>query len=426
MSGRPELWGAVQVALGTAYPYTGAMSLARQTNEATWAYLSGLPASPTLPNLQARVCAEMGRLLKHTSPKTALEWLQRGLATIAGDNQPDQAAYISILLGSVQITLGDYAAARQAVEQTLGLLPAHASYTHCGALINLGLIDYYQGHIDQAVAHTEQALELARQIYADFLIVTILGNLGLFKDVAGDWDAAIDDYRQAAVLAERLGSQDQRALMEMNIGLLSINRGDDETALHHLATSLDLARVNQQHEYTLGCLSGLTDLHLRRNEADGAEPFLLEAVQIAQSFEKNYRLSELYRRWTELRLSWGDLQGATNDAAQALELARILGDPTDEGLSLRTQGQVLRAAGDLGAASMSFQQSTELLAYDPYEAARTQVGLALTLCDLGAVVQGRAMLVEAQTIFARLGAERDLKEVATLLERITNPESQRQ
>jgi tetratricopeptide (TPR) repeat protein len=262
-------------------------------------------------------------------------------------------------------------------------------------------------------------LEIAHQIHADFLAVTILGNLGLFKHVAGDWDAAIADYTQAAALAERLGNQAQRALMEMNLGQSWIARGDDETALRYLSNSLALARDNGLDEYILGCLSGLVDLYLRRGEADLAEPYLTEAMQIVRKFEQNYRLSELYRWWSELRLFRSDVSEAMNNAAKALELARRLGDPIDEGLSLRTYGQALRAAGDLNDALMMFQQSAELLADEPYEAARTKHALALTLGDLGNAEQGHAMLVDAQAIFARLGARRDMQAAEAQMARIS-------
>jgi tetratricopeptide (TPR) repeat protein len=406
----PERWAAVQVALGTAYPFAGERGLARQRNEAAWSYLEQLPDAPAVRVLKAQLCAEMGRLLQNDDPRLALDWLQRGLAAIA-ENSPEHAAQLLILISSVQIALADYPAARDAAQQGLALLAVETSPLRVSALISLGRIAYHEGALGQAMEQMQRALRLNEQLHDSFRTIGILVNLGVFKDVAGDWEGALEDYRRGVDLAGQLGSNVQQARLEQNIGMLSMNMGDDEAAMAHLTSGLALARAGNMREFELGCQSGLIDLYLRRGEVDAAMPLLIEAERLAHETDNSLRMTEIDRWWAEVYLRRGDMLVAREYAERAIGLGREMGDPYDEGLSLRIQGQILHAHGQTVDASNVFEQSQKLLADDPYESARTQALFGLALRSGQERERGMALLEQARATFARLGAKRDLAEV---------------
>src|SRR5262249_44279025 len=154
----PEQWGAVRVALGTAYPFAGELELAKQTDEEAWVYLARLPDSPLVRKLKARVCAELGRLLQYEAPRVAMGWLQHGLDSMAeSDGLPEQAADLQLLVGSVRIALADYSAALEAIQHGLARLSEAPSQMRTAALINLGVIAYYQSDLEQAREYMQQA-----------------------------------------------------------------------------------------------------------------------------------------------------------------------------------------------------------------------------------------------------------------------------
>jgi tetratricopeptide (TPR) repeat protein len=230
----PERWATVKVALGGTYPYAGEVKLARQANEEAFAYLAALPDSSTIRDLKARVCIQMGRLLKHETPQTALNWLRRGLEVVAGSILSEQAAELYILVGSIEFSEGDYDTALNAVRHGLKLLPAGPGQLRLDALINLGALYYARGDIGNATIFTQSALEISQHSHDYWRMVKILGNLGAFKYASGDWAGMIGDYRQATALAEQLGDRVQRARLEMNLSQVFVNRGQDQAALDHL------------------------------------------------------------------------------------------------------------------------------------------------------------------------------------------------
>jgi tetratricopeptide (TPR) repeat protein len=309
----------------------------------------------------------------------------------------------------------DYQEAIEAVRRGLALLPSGPSQLRADGLKLLGTICGLKGNIEQSDGYSKQALEISRQLPDTLRIIEILSNLGVDKYIFGDWAGAIADCREALNLAEQLGSQTHRLGLVQNLGIMQINSGDDAAALDYLTKNLALAHANRVIEYEIGCLIGLADLHLRRDRAEEAIPLLTEAERLIEQTNMNNRLSETYRFWSQVYLTRAQLEMALEYVDRALQQARDLEEPFDEGLALRIQGQALRAAGQSEAALEAFERSLELLADDPYESARTQVQLGLALRDRGDIEQGNALFEEARAVFARLGAQRDLVEVEALL-----------
>src|SRR5262249_51402510 len=162
------------------------------------------------------------------------------------------------------------------------------------------------------------------------------------------------------------------------------------------------------------CRSGLAELHLREGTAQAAIPYLEEAERLAEARGDISRLMEIDRRWAEVYLSAGDIAHALTKIEDALAKARaleepILEEPIDEALSLRTRGQILRAANDIAGALEDFEQSWKQLeaAGDRYEAARTRAEWGRALSDSGDI-EGDRLLQEARETFERLGARHDL------------------
>jgi ATP/maltotriose-dependent transcriptional regulator MalT len=337
----PERWATVRVVLGEIYGHLGERQLARQSNEDAYADLSRLPTSLEVRRLLARVCISMGTLLRHETPGEALEWSQRGMQALGESESPRETAALHMLVARIRITMGDYAAALETVQQVLALLPPGPSQLRADALVMLGTIHGLRGDIEQGHAFTVQALEISRQLHDSLRMVEILSNLGVDKYIGGDWAGAIADCREALALAEQLGSQTHRVGLVQNLGMMLINHGDDAPALEHLTSNLALTRANHLTEYEIATLVGLADLHLRRHEAEEAAPLLAEAERLALEQHMNDRLSEIYRFRAEVRLAHNQADLASEDADRATQIARELESSFDEGLSLRTQGQAL-------------------------------------------------------------------------------------
>jgi tetratricopeptide (TPR) repeat protein len=426
----PMQWAKVNIARGRVYTVLGMYSAeggrqpARDSYQEALSVLAALTppstgsgqTSPEVRRLTVQACRRMGELLQYKVPQEALDWLNRGLGEISGDQFLEEAAALHLTAGNVQSIMGDYQAALKAVQQGLEMLPEGVSQLRVDALINLGKIYGYQGIFDQFESYERQALQLCRQLHDYLRMSTILNNLGVFKYYAGDWAGAIGDYLEAIDLAEHLGSVTRQARSHMNLGLVYVNQGDDEAAWQHLANSLDLARDGDLGEYEILGQSNLADLYLRQGKPEAATPLLIEAERLALETSTKWPLPRIYYRWAEAHLLSGEAETALHDAERSVSLAQEMGMTQEEGMSRRVLGQALLAGDQPEKAAAAFERSLALLAdRDPYEAARTRMQWGLALISGEDAERGRELLEEARATFEKLGARRDLAAVEEAL-----------
>jgi hypothetical protein len=176
-----------------------------------------------------------------------------------------------------------------------------------------------------------------------------------------------------------------------------------------LTKSLAWARKTHDRLTETGALYRLADLHIRHGAHALARPLLQEAETVAQEVEDRGFLSAIYTAYAELELAGNDTRLARCYAEKALELAQELGEDLEQGIALRTLGDVLLAEHESAPACEAFDQSHTLLHdKDPYEAARTKVRWGRMLLSGAQADQGWTLLEEAHTIFQTLGASTDL------------------
>ena len=124
-------------------------------------------------------------------------------------------------------------------------------------------------------------------------------------------------------------------------------------------------------DYLVGASASLADLHLRRGEAEAADPLLNEAAQQALAFGSRWQLPEIYYLRGKWHVQRREPQQALTCASQALALAEELDLPMEAGIALRVMGHTAAAASDLEGATSSYERSlTPLADRDPYETAR--------------------------------------------------------
>lgn len=406
----------VALALGQLCTFVGDREDAEASYQKVLASLAQFPDTPAADVLIARVCRGMGELLEQESPHEALHWLQRGLAELVEDDSLEGAA-LHIHSGTVQMHLGNYPEALQALASGLERLPQGPSQLRANALKNLAAVYMFQGDIERSTAHSLQALESSQQLHDHFQAASILINLGVTKYIDGDWASGIADLKQGLAAAERLGSAKITTSLEVNLGIAYINTAEDDLAFDHLQRGLDLARKHQLHQIATIALLRLADLHIRRGEWEPAQNWLQEAKQLAVAIDVESSLTGICSGLAELQLARGEIAAALEDAHRSVDLARELGEDLEEGSNLRVLGQVLLASGQQQSALDAFAQSLALLEdEDIYEAARTKMQWGAALLANGDSDRGKALLQEAQATFAQLGAARDLTLTAAILQ----------
>lgn len=422
-----KLWANVLLARGQVQSVLGAHQEAQQAYRDALETLDQLAPTEDIQLLKAHVCHDLGDLLQYAAPQEAQSWLVRGQAELAKLHEPaapeaqHQQAALLIKTASVQIALNDYTAAERAIEEGLALLSDRPDSLRCGAYVNLGVLCYYKGDMPACILWTERALAICRQLHDYYRSLTLLGNLSIFKFVGGDWSGGQDDCYQALALAEEMGSLLHRVRFQINLAVNCLKMGEPDEAATHLHRAHELAQNHGLREYEMIAQVNIADVYLALGQFEMAQPALTQAEQIAAEMQAQWQMPEIHRLWARLRQVFGQSTEASEHIERAIEIAHRLNLESEEGASLRIQGELRCANGQLLEAARSFEQSYALLqAIDRYEAARTQSAWAQLDALCGRSGSANEKLARARAVFAQLGAKADLRQLDIVLSKLSS------
>lgn len=410
-----ETRAKINLALGEVCAFLGQREQAEASYQAALTALERLPASSATRLLQAKICRGLGDLLRYESQSIALDWFRRGL-TFADETETEERVALLLKISTLQMYGEDTETALAGVQQSFSLLPPGPGWLRLGALTNLGIIYYRQGKLTEAVNAIEEGLVISRSLNRLFTTAVLWNNLGVFKDEMGDWPGSIEAYQEALALSEQLGDVRNQIRAGANLGFQYLKQGRDSLALEYLSAGLASAGAHNVESYKMYIQVSLATLYLRQTDLPRAAAALAEAETLAIKTGTTEDLPAIRRGWAEYHLLAGKPEPALERAGQALDAARGLKMPLEEGVSLRVLAQVHLARHDCRAAMEAFGQSLALLeGKDPYEAARTQTEWGRHLLTGTDPETGKQLLQCAGRTFENLGAQRDWAMVRALL-----------
>src|SRR5690606_38802204 len=242
------------------------------------------------------------------------------------------------------------------------------------------------------------------------------------KRIGGQWAEAESELRLACEELTHWRLLDGLGMAYYEIGAVRLGLGD----LKGAETSFAMA-----HEYGHSAHPGLSLLLLAQGETEQAARSIAEALAATrrQPGESHDLLSlvRLLPAQVEIALAAGDLETARAAAAELEAIASQYDSDAIKAPALAARGAVELATGAhhqaVATLDAAWRLWQELEA--PYESARvrTQLGRARSVTGdaLTAALEWRA----ARAVFERLGAERDLRAVVSLLERSGGTERRR-
>jgi tetratricopeptide (TPR) repeat protein len=135
-------------------------------------------------------------------------------------------------MGNVDLTSNRWHAARESLEaaadfaRTAGLTESWSR-----AALNLGVLAYRLGDLDEAARMFGEALRLGSEVQQTELQLIATYNLGHLAREAGDLKRAGDTYELAMELAERIGQSEVQAGAMAALALCRLSLGDEDGAL---------------------------------------------------------------------------------------------------------------------------------------------------------------------------------------------------
>jgi adenylate cyclase len=343
----------------------------------------------------------------------ALEMLSTELAALPEDADRERAGVL-LEIAETHWHQGNFDSASEALQHAVArATKAGATESLAEAYKHLGTVEVLRANIAEGLVWYQRSLALFETLGDALAEGRVLNNIGIAYRRQARYPLALDAYTRGLAIKERLGDP-------LGIGAAKNNLAQ----IHRLLGDLDRAeaeyRDSLEHFELIGVATGIALAHsglgsnaLDRGDHNQArEHFLLELGE-SERIGQRASLAEPQRNIALTYLA-EDRALALEWAERALASAQASGVSSQLALALQTLGIVRIARSEVTDAVASLERSRDLLRDgDRHEFARTLYALGQAYAALPAEDQRRnevgALVAEARSIFAELGAALDLR-----------------
>jgi two-component system, NarL family, sensor kinase len=152
------------------------------------------------------------------------------------------------------------------------------------------LLYYYLPNYEKAISYGEKAVQQAREVKDDNLLLQSLSNLSMsYKDLQ-QLDRSISVLTEALKLAEKAGDVYSRSAILLNLGGVYLEKKDYTLLRKYALISLDLHREIGAKDGECASLRGLAISYLQQGNYPQAKEYATKAYEIADS--NNYKLEK--------------------------------------------------------------------------------------------------------------------------------------
>jgi tetratricopeptide (TPR) repeat protein len=270
------------------------------------------------------------------------------------------------------------------------------------------------GHNDEGLRWLDMALDQARLRDEQAVERHALVARGAVALVSGRLDEAADYFTQALMAASRDGDLVTTGRCSNNLAIISHLRGRHAEAIG--SWEIALAAFERA-----GVQQGVAECHhnlgLTYREQGALDRALAEAdcaVAQAEAAGDRALLALAFRGRAEIRVASGEVEAARQDLDQVREIRGQVPDPIGEAEDLRVTALVLAAEGDPAAAERSLREviaRAEMHGRPQLQAEATR-DLAIVLRGIGRHAEAQAAARAAKAVFAELGAEAEIRNLA--------------
>lgn len=219
-------------------------------------------------------------------------------------------------------------------------------------LNNQGLLQHYQGHLDEARSHYLEAAALNEALGHPHERLAQLNNLGGIHFVRGEAAEAAQVFREVISSAEKQGNVIAQAAGLGNLGLIQMNAGAYLDALATYAGLLEIYRETSID--ALGearTLDRIGQVYVALGDPLRGIDYLEQGRARRVALDDRRGLAQSYRHLANARLRTGNLAAAHAAIEQGLALKS---SPADAGNLQILLGRVLMRQGNLVRAAAAF------------------------------------------------------------------------
>jgi DNA-binding SARP family transcriptional activator/tetratricopeptide (TPR) repeat protein len=226
---------------------------------------------------------------------------------------------------------------------------------------NAAVLERRSGQLEQALTHSQAALEVFRASGDYVGQAHVLHNLAqVWLDYGAD-DTASDLLDQAAGICQQIGNRRVYAQVQRQIGDLRLRRGDLDQATEAYRTVLSIVRESHDRVGECYALVGMGRVDIRRGRPDSAEQVLVGALEVAGEIGDLVVESMVALALAEAQLAAGRLGAAAEYADRALRQCEQTGSVLLTVQVLTVRGKIHRAAGECAQASEIWDRAGQVL-----------------------------------------------------------------
>jgi DNA-binding CsgD family transcriptional regulator len=342
-------------------------------------------------------------------PASALALFDQAAAVAARFDDPDLSTLGRLGRGQSLIAMGETARGVAFLDEAMVAVtagevsPINAGIVYCAA------IEAFQAIFDLRRAQ-EWTTALSRWCDDQPDLVPFRGRCLVYRaelmQFHGLWQEAVVEARRAEDWMSRPPIEPAIGEAHYQQAELHRLRGDDAAAERDYRAASDWGRMPDP---------GLALLRLAQGDAETAAASIGRAIEEADEFSR----PRLLEPCVEIMLARRDVAAARVAADELAALAARFDSSLPRAIASRAEGMVRLAEGDARGALATLRRAWELWLdlEAPYESARVRVQIGLACRAVGDVDSAELELTAARTVFADLGAARDVARVDDLIAR---------
>jgi len=273
-----------------------------------------------------RLCVALFRFWDMREHLTEGRARLEAILQLAGEERSKERARVSVFLGALATSQGDYSAAKHFLEQSLLLYEELGDQSGIASSLNaLAVSDRDRGDYLSAQTNFERSLACWRLLPDRSAIARCLHNLANVVKVRGDYARARWALREATDIFEELGDRSGAAWSINQQGDIARERGEIASAWVLYQRALLAFRDAQDPWGAARSLTDLGNIDCIQGNYAGAHAAYREALQIFAGLGHRRGMARTLEGYACLALSRGDASRALTLAAAAARLRQLIG-----------------------------------------------------------------------------------------------------
>ncbi len=258
---------------------------------------------------------------------------------IVGKEYPRERARVSLFLGALASSQGDYGAAERFLSAGLDLYEDLADESGIAASLNaLAIVARDRGDFAAAQRYFERSLACWRMLSDPSAIARCLHNLANIVRVQGDYDRARWALGEATTIFERVGDRSGAAWTLNQRGDVECAAGDLVSARTYYERALAVFQEVRDFWGTARSLTDLGSIHCEENRPAAAKTAFGTALEIFVKLGHRRGIARVMEGYACLAVAAGHPARALTLGAVASNIRRLINAP----LSQREQSKVDR------------------------------------------------------------------------------------